>query len=151
MTLFGESAGGGVVTTLLGSPAAAGLFSAAIAQSSPATSSYDTERARRVAARFLEVLDLGTGDLDARVEALESRGGEEGGGQATAVVEPETPQDEADEAAKPDQEQVRVSLAVAGSGETTTRAMAGNPAPTVMVLEAWGVPESVPSLGVTRA
>lgn len=64
VTLFGESAGGGVVTTLLGSPAAAGLFSAAIAQSSPATSSYDTERARRVAARFLEVLDLGTGDLD---------------------------------------------------------------------------------------
>ncbi len=64
VTLFGESAGGGVVTTLLSSPAAAGLFSAAIAQSSPATSSYDTDRARHVAQRFLDVLGLGAGDLD---------------------------------------------------------------------------------------
>lgn len=64
VTLFGESAGGGVVTTLLGSPAAAGLFSAAIAQSSPATSSYDTDRARRVAGRFLDVLGIGPGELD---------------------------------------------------------------------------------------
>jgi len=37
VTLFGESAGAGVVTTLLTTPVAAGLFSAAIAQSSPAT------------------------------------------------------------------------------------------------------------------
>ncbi|AFM17496.1 carboxylesterase type B [Mycolicibacterium chubuense NBB4] len=59
VTLFGESAGGGIVTTLLGSPAAAGLFSSAIAQSSPVTSSYDTERAGRVAHRFLEVLGVG--------------------------------------------------------------------------------------------
>ncbi|MDY6995848.1 MAG: carboxylesterase/lipase family protein [Actinomycetota bacterium] len=64
VTLFGESAGGGVVTTLLGSPAAGGLFSAAIAQSSPATSSYDTDRAARIARRFLEVLGLGPADLD---------------------------------------------------------------------------------------
>ena len=45
VTFFGESAGAGIVTTLLASPAAAGLFSAAIAQSSPATSIYDHERA----------------------------------------------------------------------------------------------------------
>ncbi|MDT5018365.1 MAG: para-nitrobenzyl esterase [Mycobacterium sp.] len=59
VTLFGESAGGGIVTTLLASPAAAGLFSAAIAQSSPATSVYDSERARRLAELFLETLGVG--------------------------------------------------------------------------------------------
>ena len=63
VTLFGESAGAGVVTTLLGSPAAQGLFSAAIAQSSPVTSAYDAGRAARVAERFLDVLDVGTADL----------------------------------------------------------------------------------------
>ena len=51
VTLFGESAGAGIVTTLLTTPAAAGLFTAAIAQSSPATSVYDTARGRRVARR----------------------------------------------------------------------------------------------------
>ena len=45
VTLFGESAGAGIVTTLLTSPAAAGLFCRAIAQSSPATSVYDASRA----------------------------------------------------------------------------------------------------------
>ncbi|WP_454790458.1 carboxylesterase/lipase family protein [Mycolicibacterium lutetiense] len=58
VTLFGESAGGGIVTTLLASPAAEGLFSAAIAQSSPATSVYDAERSRAVAAQFLERLGV---------------------------------------------------------------------------------------------
>ena len=64
VTLFGESAGGGVVTTLLGSPAADGLFSAAIAQSSPATSIYDTGRARRVAEQFLDQLGVAREDVD---------------------------------------------------------------------------------------
>ena len=58
VTLFGESAGAGVVTTLLASPAAAGLFSAAIAQSSPATSIYDSGRARRIAEQFLDTLGV---------------------------------------------------------------------------------------------
>ncbi|MGE2691538.1 carboxylesterase/lipase family protein [Mycolicibacterium pulveris] len=58
VTIFGESAGAGIVTTLLASPAAAGLFHAAIAQSSPATSVYDRTRAQRVAEQFLDVLDV---------------------------------------------------------------------------------------------
>ena len=58
VTLFGESAGAGIVTTLLASPAAAGLFSAAIAQSSPATSVYDRDRARSVANAFLDALEV---------------------------------------------------------------------------------------------
>lgn len=53
VTLFGESAGGGLVTTLLATPTAAGLFSRAIAESSPATSVYGSARARQVAERFL--------------------------------------------------------------------------------------------------
>lgn len=63
VTLFGESAGAGMVTTLLASPAAAGLFSAAIAQSSPATSIYDRERGRRVADHFLDVLGVGRDEV----------------------------------------------------------------------------------------
>ncbi len=64
VTLFGESAGGGVITALLGSPAAAGLFHRAIVQSSPVTSVYDQNRARRTAELFLAELGLSTGDTD---------------------------------------------------------------------------------------
>lgn len=64
VTLFGESAGGGIVTTLLASPTAEGLFHRAIAQSSPATSVYSTERAVRVAEQFLEHLGLRRSDVD---------------------------------------------------------------------------------------
>jgi para-nitrobenzyl esterase len=53
VTLFGESAGAGIVTTLLTAPAAAGLFARAIAQSSPATSVYDSARAQTVAELML--------------------------------------------------------------------------------------------------
>ncbi|WP_111767787.1 carboxylesterase/lipase family protein [Nakamurella deserti] len=53
VTLFGESAGGGMVCALLAAPAAAGLFARAIVQSSPATSIYGTTRSRAVAQRFL--------------------------------------------------------------------------------------------------
>ncbi|OBJ04193.1 carboxylesterase [Mycobacterium sp. 1245499.0] len=62
VTLFGESAGAGMVTTLLASPAAEGLFAAAIAQSSPATSVYDRERAGRVARAFLDRLGVDPAD-----------------------------------------------------------------------------------------
>ncbi|MFD1810610.1 carboxylesterase/lipase family protein [Rhodococcus gannanensis] len=61
VTLFGESAGGGAVTTLMTVPAARGLFHHAIAESSPATSVYNSERGATVARRFLEVLG-GSGD-----------------------------------------------------------------------------------------
>ncbi|GAB3017035.1 carboxylesterase/lipase family protein [Mycobacterium bourgelatii] len=63
VTLFGESAGAGIVTTLLASPAAEGLFARGIAQSSPATSVYDRERGRRVAECVLDKLGLGPSDI----------------------------------------------------------------------------------------
>ncbi|GAY13384.1 carboxylesterase/lipase family protein [Mycobacterium sp. shizuoka-1] len=62
VTLFGESAGAGIVTTLLAVPAAAGLFSRAIAQSSPATSIYDGSRAGTVAELLLDRLGMTAAD-----------------------------------------------------------------------------------------
>ncbi|OBA75002.1 carboxylesterase [Mycobacterium sp. 1554424.7] len=71
VTLFGESAGAGIVTTLLATPAAEGLFAGAIAQSSPATSVYDRERAERVAVSFLDKLRIDPAALpDAPIEAI---------------------------------------------------------------------------------
>jgi para-nitrobenzyl esterase len=69
VTLFGESAGAGIVTTLLASPEAAGLFSAAIAQSSPATSVYDSSRSRALAETYLQDLGVAPGDADQLVHA----------------------------------------------------------------------------------
>lgn len=63
VTLFGESAGGSIVTTLLTTPATEGLFAGAIAQSSPATSVYDSARARRVAEMVLDRLDTDVDQL----------------------------------------------------------------------------------------
>lgn len=74
VTVFGESAGGGLVTTLLATPSAAGLFHRAIAESSPATSMYGPARARRVAEQFLREagLDASTaaGVRDLAVDAV---------------------------------------------------------------------------------
>ncbi|WP_082983311.1 carboxylesterase/lipase family protein [Mycobacterium sp. 1423905.2] len=62
VTLFGESAGAGLVTTLLACPAAEGLFVRAIAQSSPATSVYDRDRGRRVTLAVLDKLGIGASE-----------------------------------------------------------------------------------------
>ena len=58
VTLFGESAGAGIVTTLLAVPEAGGLFSRAIAQSSPVTSVYDKDRGRELADQLLHRLGM---------------------------------------------------------------------------------------------
>lgn len=64
VTLFGESAGAGLVTTLLAVPSAKGLFSAAIAQSSPATSVYDRQRAEVMAHAVLHEVGLTTSEVN---------------------------------------------------------------------------------------
>jgi Carboxylesterase type B len=56
VTIFGESAGGNAVTTLMATPAAAGLFHRAIAQSPPPNAIYPPELTTRWAERFLELL-----------------------------------------------------------------------------------------------
>jgi para-nitrobenzyl esterase len=64
VTLFGESAGAGIITTLLTSPAAEGLFAGAIAQSSPATSVYELSRARGITRRVLDRLGVSASEID---------------------------------------------------------------------------------------
>lgn len=56
VTVFGESAGGNAVTTLLAVPAARGLFRAAIAQSPAPTAVYGPELNGFFARRFLDAL-----------------------------------------------------------------------------------------------
>lgn len=58
VTVFGESAGAGLVTALLAAPIAEGLFHRAIAQSAPVSSMYGSERARSVAERFLSEVGI---------------------------------------------------------------------------------------------
>jgi len=56
VTVFGESAGGNAVITLLATPAAHGLFARAIAQSPPSNAAYPPLLAGRWAAEFVEEL-----------------------------------------------------------------------------------------------
>jgi para-nitrobenzyl esterase len=56
VTLFGESAGGNAVTTLMTVPAAAGLFQRAIAQSSPPNAVYPPALTAEWAALFVGIL-----------------------------------------------------------------------------------------------
>ncbi|MGC5025513.1 carboxylesterase/lipase family protein [Tsukamurella sp. DT100] len=56
VTIFGESAGGNAVTTLLATPAARGLFHRAIAQSSAPELTVDAVTARGWGKRFVEIV-----------------------------------------------------------------------------------------------
>ena len=56
VTLFGESAGGNAVTTLMTVPAAAGLFQRAIAQSAPPNAVYPPSLSAAWAGDFVEIL-----------------------------------------------------------------------------------------------
>jgi para-nitrobenzyl esterase len=62
VTIFGESAGGMSVGTLMGTPSANGLFERAIAQSGAGSHNLKAEVATRVARRVLELLDVEPGD-----------------------------------------------------------------------------------------
>jgi para-nitrobenzyl esterase len=56
VTVFGESAGGNAVTTLLATPTAAGLFARVIAQSAPPNAVYLPATTARWAAEFVAIL-----------------------------------------------------------------------------------------------
>ncbi|MGI9822811.1 carboxylesterase/lipase family protein [Agromyces sp. Marseille-Q5079] len=56
VTIFGESAGGNAITTLMTVPSARGLFAGAIAQSPPPDAVYPRELAARWAAEYLALL-----------------------------------------------------------------------------------------------
>jgi len=65
VTVFGESAGGMSVGTLLGTPAARGLFQRAIAQSGAAHNVSTPEQGERVAYAFMKELGLSISDVEA--------------------------------------------------------------------------------------
>ena len=69
VTVFGESAGGMSVGTLLGTPAARGLFARAIAQSGAADNCSSRAQAERVAATLLDALGLERGEAARLAEA----------------------------------------------------------------------------------
>ena len=69
VTLFGQSAGGVAVSTLLAMPAARPLFAKAIAQSGTANRLGDTDRAAITASAFLDRLGIPDGDHDALLAA----------------------------------------------------------------------------------
>jgi len=62
VTIFGESAGGMSVATLMGMPSAAGLFRRAIPQSGAAHAVSTRERATQIAAGLLDELGIALGD-----------------------------------------------------------------------------------------
>ena len=64
VTVFGESAGGGSVGTLLGMPAARGLFNKAIPQSGASSWWATRERATAIAQEFIDKLGVKAGDTD---------------------------------------------------------------------------------------
>ena len=65
VTIFGESAGGMSVGSLMGSPEAAGLFHKAIPQSGAAHHSITLERAEQVGRQFADALGVDPGDAAA--------------------------------------------------------------------------------------
>ncbi len=65
VTIFGESAGGMSVGTLLATPSAKGLFGKAIPQSGAAHASLDQEVGTRIARKFCEHVGVEAGDVAA--------------------------------------------------------------------------------------
>ncbi|MCX6495578.1 MAG: carboxylesterase/lipase family protein [Actinobacteria bacterium] len=72
VTLFGESAGGGCVTALMTSPHAEGLFHKAIAQSSPVTSVYGTERATSIARMYLSLIGIDPSKAKTKLRSMDA-------------------------------------------------------------------------------
>jgi len=73
VTVFGESAGAGSVGTLLGMPAASGLFAGAIAESGAAAWCTDREQATENARRLVDALGVAPGDADALLDVPAER------------------------------------------------------------------------------
>lgn len=77
VTVFGESAGGNAVTTLMATPSARGLFARAIAQSAPPDAVYPRQLTSRWAEEYVELL---RGVAARRERAGRSEGGGGGAG-----------------------------------------------------------------------
>ncbi len=65
VTIFGESAGGTSVETLLACKAARGLFKGAIAESGPAAILWQPETAKALTQKYFSILGISPGDIQA--------------------------------------------------------------------------------------
>lgn len=74
VTVFGESAGGNAVTTLMTTPAAAGLFAKAIAQSAPTNAIYPPELTQHWADQFVEYLAVRIDPSSVETTSIEDAG-----------------------------------------------------------------------------
>lgn len=63
VTIFGQSGGGGKVSTLMGTPPAAGLFHRAIVQSGSGITAITVDQAKASTARVMAALKLAPGDV----------------------------------------------------------------------------------------
>ena len=68
VTIFGQSGGGGKVSTLMAMPSAKGLFSKAIVESGSITQLMDPKYTRRIGAKTVEALHLSPSRIDAIAE-----------------------------------------------------------------------------------
>lgn len=74
VTLFGESAGGNAVTTLMTVPRAGGLFARAIAQSAPPNAIYPSEVTAGWAREYVELLSAAVDDTSTESTSPEDAG-----------------------------------------------------------------------------
>ncbi|RVW02972.1 carboxylesterase/lipase family protein [Rhodococcus xishaensis] len=94
VTIFGESAGGTSVTTLMATPSARDLFARAIAESPAPAMVYDAYRAAQWAREFVTVLGSDPSDPSAVARALETATPAQlgrAGNRLNAMVVAETP------------------------------------------------------------
>ncbi len=68
VTIFGQSGGGGKVSTLMAMPSAKGLFGKAIVESGSITQLMDPKYSRRIGAKTVEALHLSPARIDAIAE-----------------------------------------------------------------------------------
>jgi para-nitrobenzyl esterase len=88
VTIFGESGGGGKVSTLLAMPAAKGLFHRAIVQSGSTLQAGDVDAATRKAREILSQLGLSRPEELASVSTADLYKASQGGGAAAATPTP---------------------------------------------------------------
>ena len=106
VTVFGESAGGNAVTTLMATPSARGLFAGAIAQSPPPDAVYSPELTARWAAEYVALLRDVVREREARTAAAP------GGDAAPRVAASATPQQLLTDASADDLVEASVALQV---------------------------------------
>jgi para-nitrobenzyl esterase len=86
VTIFGESAGGDSVTTLMATPAAKGLFARSISESSPPSLVNTAARARRYAREVLTQLDIDPSDAAERLPLADADRMSRAGGVVAARI-----------------------------------------------------------------